>query len=260
MIWLLFLLVQGVSEENMISRGEKIFAQNCSVGYCHGVGGTAGAGPRLRGRELDKDYLHQVIGEGIPRSAMPGWKGRLSDQDVLAVASYVMSLSSATEPIPPTDEMPAEAEPAVFTDFSGPPQTRPGRDLFFDATRGTRCATCHSLGGWGISIGPDLTRVESKDPARLLSLIRGDRSLHVLTARLESGEVFPALRAAQNEQWVKLYDLTSPLPVLRTLEHSEITSIVPAEDWRHESVVHNYQNEELETIIPYLQWVTSAKK
>ena len=260
MIWLLFLLVQGISDEKMISHGENLFTQNCSVGYCHGVGGSAGAGPRLRDRELDENYLYQVIREGIPQSAMPGWKDRLSEQDVLAVASYVMSLSSAKETMSPVDEVLAEVEPTIFANFSGPPQTRPGRDLFFDATRGVRCATCHFLGGMGIPIGPDLKRMGLKDPTLLLSLIRSNQSQHVLTARMKNGEVFPALRATQNKQWVKLYDLTSPLPVLRTLERSEITSIAPANDWGHESVVRHYKDRELATIISYLQWVSSTKQ
>src|SRR2546423_1351867 len=84
-----------------IARGEKIFAQSWSVGYCHGVAGAAGRGPRLRGRTFSKDYLLNVTREGIPTSAMPAWKGRLKDDEIHAVVEYVASLSSATDPAPP---------------------------------------------------------------------------------------------------------------------------------------------------------------
>ncbi|MDA2928989.1 c-type cytochrome [Acidobacteria bacterium AH-259-O06] len=260
MIWLVLLLVQNLTDPGTISRGKRIFVQTCSVGYCHGVGGAAGAGPRLRGRKLDKDYVYRVTRDGIPQSAMPAWKGRLRDEDIWAVVAYVLSLSSAVEPASAPAEMPPGVGPAAFLQFPGPAEAKRGHDLFFDATRGTRCATCHSLGERGIPIGPDLRDVASENPAQLLSLIRNNRSKHVLTARLESGEVFPALRAGQNEKWVKLYDLTTPPPVLRTLERSQITSIVEANDWQHAAVVRNYKTEELQAIIPYLKWERSQEK
>src|SRR5690242_21018321 len=65
---LLLLLSQSVQHDSAtaaIARGEKIFAQSCPVGYCHGVAGAAGRGPRLRGRSFSKDYLLNVTRDGI---------------------------------------------------------------------------------------------------------------------------------------------------------------------------------------------------
>ena len=109
----------------MIARGEKIFAQSCSVGYCHGVAGAAGRGPRLRGRTFPKDYLLNVTRDGIPSSAMPAWKGRLKDDEIRAVVEYVASLASATDPAPPANPMPPGIGPAAIPGFNGPPAGRP---------------------------------------------------------------------------------------------------------------------------------------
>jgi mono/diheme cytochrome c family protein len=254
MIWLLVLLIQKPPDPSVIGRGEKVFAQSCSVGYCHGVAGAAGRGPRLRGRKLDPNYVETVIRDGIPNSAMPGWKGRLPDEEIRAVVAYVVSLASAPEAAPPANPMPAGVGPGAFTGFQGPAEARQGHELFFDATRISRCGTCHAVAGRGISIGPDL--MTSGEPV----LPRGLPPKHVITARLKNGEVFPALRVEQDERFVKLYDLSAAPPVLRTLERSEITFLVEGTDWRHESAVLNYTDEDLRAIITYLGWLKSLPR
>jgi mono/diheme cytochrome c family protein len=252
MIWLLVLLVQTPPDPSVIARGEKIFAQSCSVGYCHGVAGAAGRGPRLRGRKLDPSFVETVTRDGIPNSAMPAWKGRLQDEEIRAVVAYVVSLASASEAAPPANPMPAGVGPAALSGFQGPAEARPGHDLFFDATRISRCGTCHAVAGRGISIGPDL--MTSAEPA----LPRGLPPKHVITARLKNGELFPALRLEQDERFVKLYDLSTAPPVLRTLERSEITSLVEGSNWSHDSAVRNYSADELRAIITYLRWLKSS--
>jgi mono/diheme cytochrome c family protein len=249
MIWLLFLLMQNPTDADVIARGEKIFAQSCSVGYCHGVAGAAGRGPRLRGRKLDPQYVETVTRDGLPGSAMPGWKGRLPDGDIRAVLAYVMSLATAAEAAPPANAMPPGVGPAAFTGFQGPPEARQGHDLFFDATRVPRCSTCHAVAGRGISIGPDLTT--SGEPQALRNL----RLKHVITARLKNGEVFPALRVEQDDRFIKLYDVDTVPPVLRTLERSEITALAEGSDWQHESALRNYTDQELQAILAYLRWL-----
>ena len=259
MIWLLFLLAQNAAAEDLVADGEKIFARNCSTGYCHGLAGAAGSGPRLRGRRLDRDYVYQVILNGITDSGMPGWKDHLSGEDISAVLAYVMSLSSTREPPPEAVPMPSGVGPATFRKLQVPLQVRAGYELFFDAIRIRRCGTCHSLAGQGISIGPDLTKLASKENGELLSLIRGNHSKHVLTATLKNGGVFPVLRVEQTEAQVRVYDLSSPLPVLRTLGRSEIQSLVQANDWPHRSVVTSYNHQELKAILLYLNWLTAQK-
>src|SRR5580704_3658074 len=113
MIALVLLFAQAASGPALVQRGEQVFAQSCSVGYCHGVAGAAGRGPRLRGRNFEESYLLGIIRDGIPRSAMPAWKGRMPDADILAVVRYIESLSAGT----------AGSRPATVT--ATPPETKP---------------------------------------------------------------------------------------------------------------------------------------
>ena len=254
MIAVALLLAQSAAVPAAVARGEQIFAQNCSVGYCHGVAGAAGRGPRLRGRSFAKDYLYNVTREGIPSSAMPAWKDRLKDGDIRAVVEYVASLASATDPAPPANPMPPGAGPTALPSFKGPAAAARGRELFFDPAR-ENCGVCHQVGGRGIAIGPDL------DAKRQIALsdVEATRSPHVVTAKLKSGEEFPALPGERNENQVRLCDLSLAPPVLRTFVPSEVAALVPTSAWRHSDFVRDYSCPELEAIVVYLRWAAAGK-
>ncbi len=252
------LLAQSPAQPAVVARGEQVFAQSCSVGYCHGVAGAAGRGPRLRGRSFAKDYLYSVTRDGIPSSAMPAWRGRLKDDDIRAVVEYVASLASATDPAPPANPMPPGVGPATTASFNGPAQAGRGHALFFDAAR-DNCGACHSVGGRGIAIGPDLTALPVKPADDVMTAIRAERSQHVVVARLKDGEQFPALRAEQSGEQVRLYDLTSTPPVLRTLDRGELLSLTEYPAWRHSDFAKSYTPAELNDIIVYLRWAATGK-
>lgn len=250
MIAFALLLAQAAAAPSLVARGEQIFAQNCSVGYCHGVAGAAGRGPRLRGRTFQRDYLLSVTRDGIPSSAMPAWKGRLKEDDIRAVVEYVASLANATELAPPANPMPPGVGPASLPAFSGPPQAARGRALFSDPTR-ENCGICHAVGGRGIAIGPDLTAISAG------SLI-GIQPAHVLAATLLTGEKFAALLVSQNESEVRIYDLSTIPPVLRTLAQPQVVSLTPTTAWRHEDVTKDYSRAELEDVVAYLRWAATG--
>jgi mono/diheme cytochrome c family protein len=253
MIAIALLLAQSAGDPATLARGEKIFAQSCSVGYCHGAAGAAGRGPRLRGRNFSKDYLYNVTKDGIPNSAMPAWKGRLKDEDIRAVVDYVAGLSSATDAAPPANPMPPGIGPASLASFNGPPQAARGHALFFDSTR-ENCGACHSIGGRGIAIGPDL-----KSLPELVTVARSTHSRHVLAARLKSGEEFPALLAEQNGRQIHLYDVTTAPPVLRTFARDDVVSLKENPSWSHGDFVKDYSEAELEDIGVYVRWATEGK-
>lgn len=257
MIWLALLLAQAAVSNAApdIAAGETIFAQSCSVGYCHGAAGAAGRGPRLRGRTFTSDYLYKVIADGIPNSAMPAWKGRLKEAEIRSVLAYVMSLASATDPAPPANPMPPGVGPAALSRFSGPPEAERGHALFFDASRDMRCGVCHALGGRGIMIGPDLAN--SRDVA---AGMHATRSQHVLAAILTDGEKFPALLAGQEANWVKLFDLSVPPPVLRTLNRADIKSMTPDSGWSHQALLSGYTPAQLNDIAAYIRWAVTGLK
>lgn len=238
MIVLALLLAQAASDP-AIERGNKIFHQTCAVGYCHGVGGAASRGPRLRGRTFARDYLVKVTRDGIPNSAMPPWKDKLSEDDIKVVVAYVMTLANAgpSGGAPPTPGGASQAVP----EFVGPPEVKRGRDLFFDAARGVRCGSCHMLGGSGVAVGPNLARAV--------------RTGQVKTAKLRSGETFPAILVEQNDKFVKLYDLTAAPPVLRTLLASELAGLADNSSWKHDSVTGNYTAAERVDVDKFVQWM-----
>ena len=223
MIWALLWLAQAAAADPAVSRGEKLFAQNCSVGYCHGVAGAASRGPRLRGRSFDKQYLYNVTRDGIPRTAMPGWKDRLKDEEIWAVVAYIQSLSGETG-----------AETVGELSITGALITGSARQPAAASMRGQaafaeHCGTCHSVGGRGTAIGPDLTRAAPKslDAGQPLEL------RHVRTIKLKDGEAFPAILLERDAAFVTVYDLTVPPPVRRTLEAAEVVSISDNPAWKH---------------------------
>ena len=239
-----------LSNPALVAQGEGLFAQNCAVGYCHGSAGRAGRGPRLRGREWDKNYLFQVTMEGVPNSSMPGWKDRFNDQEIASVIAYILTLSkvgpdagesslvsapspttqpagnlTATSPPVPKDSTPV----AAITDgIIGDPQK--GKLLFFDASNEMNCALCHRIRGAGNDVGPDL----SKQATRLARDIFKDillPSAAITTARkpvqltTRKGETITGVLFEENAAEVKIFDLASLPAVLRTMARDQVQSL-----------------------------------
>jgi cytochrome c oxidase subunit II len=75
--------------DELLARGEKVFAGNCVV--CHGAQGQGGVGKKLDGSPtvLDADKAKQigVLLNGQNNGAMPAWK-QLSDTELAAVITY----------------------------------------------------------------------------------------------------------------------------------------------------------------------------
>ena len=252
MIWVALLLAQSTAGPDSVARGSRIFAESCSVGYCHGKGGAASRGPRLRGRTFERGYLERAIRDGIPNSSMPGWKGRLTDADIAAVIDYVASLATVSSDPEPAAAV-APTGPAPAAPFRGTPEAERGYALFFDATREVHCGTCHLSGGRGIAVGPDLGLMAGRPSPEIAAALRATRARRVLTARLADGETFPALRVSQHGEQVKLYDLTTPPPVLRTFRASEIVSFGEGAEWSHAAYLHGYSEEQVSALIAYLR-------
>ncbi|MBI3278233.1 MAG: c-type cytochrome [Acidobacteria bacterium] len=234
MIWLALLLAQAPADPVVLAQGEKVFAQSCAIGYCHGAGGAGNRGPRLRGRTFEAARLDSVIRYGIPNSAMPGFNSRLKEDEIRAVNAYVMSLASpgtsATAPVA------AASVPPL-----APVSKSRGEELFFDATREVRCATCHEVSGRGVPV---------------VGLSAGK----VRRARLKDGDSFPALVASEAGDVMKLYDLTVAPPVLRTIERSSVVSLDSGATWDHKKATAEYSEAELRQINEFLRTAEAAGK
>ena len=232
----------GVDLEDpaVVGAGRILFARSCSVGYCHGAEGRAGGGPRLREKQWEPGYLYRVTAEGIPRSSMPGWKEKLSADEIWSVVAYVMSLSDpeksgATDAVSAAALEPAESAPLpeggkASAGLAGEPDK--GRELFFDAADDLNCAQCHRTRGMGAEVGPDLSGLADRPARQIL------RDIVLPGARLSSqpvlfelttvaGERLMVLKAGEQEQRIRFYDVTELPPVRRTLRRDQVASLEP---------------------------------
>jgi mono/diheme cytochrome c family protein len=93
-----------------IEQGQALYLTHCME--CHGSGGR-GDGPRAAflaprpgnlvsaatSSKTDKELL-EIIDDGVPRTAMPGWKDKLSEEERLNVLAFVRSLIHFQDPSP----------------------------------------------------------------------------------------------------------------------------------------------------------------
>ena len=231
-----FLITGACAQDGAVRRGEQLYRTNCATPYCHGLEGAAGRAPRLAGHHYNLNGMFKVITWGIPGTGMPEFTTRLKTEEIADLVAYVMTMGggSATAPAPATP-------PRILT-----PEARQGRALFFDATRTGSCGSCHELEGWGVPVGPDLSKNRIPD-------LRSIATTHVMTARPRGGEPpFPALLIERTGSRVRVYDLTAHIPVLRTFAVSQIV-LDPGSTWRHEQVLRLYTARELELILSYLR-------
>jgi len=108
---------------------------------CHGVHAEGGRGPDLRlgvyaAGDLDRD-LFRVISRGVAGSEMPAYSGRVEDESIWRLVSYIRSIASH-------DNAPVTGNPSA------------GETIFWTKSD---CAQCHRIGTKGSSIGPDLSQV-----------------------------------------------------------------------------------------------------
>jgi mono/diheme cytochrome c family protein len=229
------------AQDAAIERGSQLYRTHCAVPYCHGPEGMAGRAPKLIGHNHSVNSMFKVISWGIPGTGMPEFTTRLKTGEIADLVAYAMTLRAAASSAP----APA-APPRTPT-----PGAKAGRALFFDAGRMGTCGTCHELDGWGVPAGPDIKEMPRERLADLRRVPQG----RVRTARPAGGESpFPAFLAENTEARVRVYDLTGPLPVLRTFPPGRVT-LSPNTSWQHEDATQPYTNSELDIIGQYLRWL-----
>ena len=234
-------LPAGKSAAAQTPDGAKIFRQSCAVGYCHGSGGTVGRAPALVDRRFDAGFVLKVTSDGVPNTGMPAWKDRLNAAELNAVVAYVVKISGGS----------GTAVAAASFAHAIPSGASKGRELFFDAIRGTRCSTCHAVEGKGIAIGPNL----AAEAPPTVQAIRNGKPATVRQARVGT-DAFPALLVEQRDEWTRLYDLTVAPPVLRTVAKADV-SWQGGSSWKHADAISSYRDEDLRAIAEYLKWLSS---
>jgi mono/diheme cytochrome c family protein len=243
---LLLLVSAALHAQNAaIERGSQLYRTHCAVPYCHGPEGTAGRAPKLIGHSQSVNSMFKVISWGIPGTGMPEFTTRLKTEEIADLVAYAMTLRGAS-PAPAPVAAPRTASP----------DAKAGRALFFDSGRIGSCGNCHELDGWGVPVGPDIAAAPSE---RLADLRRVPHS-RVRTARPPGGgPVFPVLLVENTEARVRVYDLTGPIPVLRTFAPGQV-ALSPNTSWQHEQATRPYTDAELDVIGRYLRWVSQGLK
>jgi mono/diheme cytochrome c family protein len=232
-----FGIAKSACAQDVGTRGADVFAKTCATPYCHGPKGAGGGAPKLAARAFDEIYIASVTRAGVAGTAMQGYGSTLARADFNAVVAYVASLNGIE---------PRGSSGQTETSARLSPEAARGRDLFFDAVRGVeRCATCHQMQGLGIAIAP-IAKVPA-NPAGLRNAPAPD----VHTARV-GADRFPTLVVSGGGRRTVLYDLTTPPPVMRTIESSSL-GIEDTSAWLHATAVKSYDDRELESILAFLR-------
>lgn len=90
--------------------GKKKYKRKCKA--CHAKDGGGGVGPNLTDNYWihgngDAEMIYNVLNQGVVDKGMQAWKGILSDEEIMAVTAYVISLkgTSPAEPKEPQGEL-----------------------------------------------------------------------------------------------------------------------------------------------------------
>jgi mono/diheme cytochrome c family protein len=240
-----------------VARGDRLFAQGCAVGYCHGAAGAAARSPRLRGRAFERSYLAKVIRDGIPNTAMPAWRDRLTDADINALVDYIATLANA--PVEATAS-PAESLPANDSPQTMPAEHARGRELFFDLTRESRCSVCHRLDGIGVPVGPDITNVRALLEPDAHKVLRFGRPRGLRTLTLKEGGQVQGVVTERTSAHIRIYDLSTLPPVLRTIPVSSVSAQTRQSAWRHSTPARAYSQDELQAVWDFVRWFAAKPK
>ena len=91
-----------VTDQGQLDMAKTLFSKNCVS--CHGAEGQGGIGPNF----TDEYWIHggginniaKTIAFGVPEKGMITWKTTLKKNEILALASYIISLKGTNPPNP----------------------------------------------------------------------------------------------------------------------------------------------------------------
>ena len=183
---------------------------------------------------------------------MAGFGNSLSEAEIWSVVAYIGSLSK----VAPDDRTPSltpalaaamadsmsqiaelDTQPSrwVFPSDTGRPREMTGdraggEDLFFDSSDDLNCARCHRISGRGASVGPDLSGISERPAGEiLLDIVRPSAAVsetwQLLEMTTRDGEHLEILRVSESATRVKVYDVSTSPPVLRSIKKDRIDSV-----------------------------------
>jgi cytochrome c oxidase cbb3-type subunit 3 len=112
--------VQLTASEDIAS-GKAVYQKNCKL--CHDEGGKGSTGPNLTDAYWKHGggvmNIYNTITNGVPAKGMQSWAGQLSEEDILKVTSYILSLEGTDPPGAKAPEgdiwLPEESEDNIMT-------------------------------------------------------------------------------------------------------------------------------------------------
>jgi DMSO reductase family type II enzyme heme b subunit len=184
-----------------VAAGKALYEKNCS--QCHGDEGD-GQGlmaDRLHPRPRDfrrgiykirrtpqgelptDDDLFQIVGNGMPGTSMPAWRGLLSDAEIRQVVAYIKTFSLDFEDYPAEQQFLLEGKPEAT-----PESIARGGEIYEKA----ECAKCHGVGGRGN--GPSAAELQDEWEFRIFPAdltqpwtLRGGSSVEDLFRTMTTG-------------------------------------------------------------------------
>lgn len=150
--------------------------------------------------------------------------------------------------------------PAFAADEKQPPteQTKRGLSLFVKSPKGTACATCHQLAGYGTAIGPDLTTMGSMGtPHVIVMTMRMTMTNYVQSFKTAEGAV-PGMLKEKNKDETQFWDLSQMPPALKKLPNPQIVSVERDQTWKHPPASVDYTPQEFADLIGFLHWAATG--
>ncbi len=141
-----------------------------------------------------------------------------------------------------------------------PAQAARGKELFLKSEKGVPCGTCHTLGGVGTAVGPDLKKLASLAmPRGLVMAMQMTVTEYVQDVKLKD-ESFSGIQKQKAGDEVEIYDLSKMPPVLRKLSSKEIVSMIRNDKWKHPPASAGYTSKELADLVGWLKWASMGSR
>ncbi len=148
------------------------------------------------------------------------------------------------------------AAPAFAQEFSGPPAAKRGYEIFHNAEKASSCGNCHALGGKGLAVGPDLSRLARLNPRGIKIAILATRTQYVQSVKLKSGETFTGMEKSKEGDTIEYYDLGKQPPELRKFAKADIASTQDNASWKHPAEGGGYSAQQLADIMSYIRFAS----
>lgn len=135
-----------------------------------------------------------------------------------------------------------------------PAQAARGEELFFQSAKPSACGMCHSLGGKGTAVGPDLMRWGRVAPRATAMAITSTITVDVVWVEPKAGDAFPAMKVSEEGGNTQFYDLGKMPPALLKLAAEEVRAVKPNATWKHPPSQAKHTPEQIADIIAFIRW------